>query len=97
MDLMVLPLSYLVLNVLAFAICGAIAWRLMAQHVYLWLALADAAVLGLYVMRGWQLSHVGPRGLWDLARAPGFMVWKVLVMVSGRKSQAWVRTDRERP
>jgi cellulose synthase/poly-beta-1,6-N-acetylglucosamine synthase-like glycosyltransferase len=95
LDLLVLPLSYLVLNVLVF---GALALVLgHAARMCLWLAAADAAVLVLYVMRGWQLSDVGARGLLDLARAPGFILWKLLLMVSGRKVQQWVRTHREAP
>jgi hypothetical protein len=50
----------------------------------------------LYVLRGWQLSGIGARGLIDLARAPGFLVWKLLLMMRRRKSNEWVRTDREK-
>jgi cellulose synthase/poly-beta-1,6-N-acetylglucosamine synthase-like glycosyltransferase len=97
LDLLVLPLSYLVLNVLAFGVVAAAAGHADARNPSLWLAAADAAILVLYVLRGWHLSHVGARGLLDLARAPGFILWKLLLMVSGRKVQQWVRTHREAP
>lgn len=97
LDLLVLPLSYIVVNVVLLLAAGAGAWALLSQDGWLWLALADAAAILLYVMRGWQLSGVGARGLLDLAGAPAFVVWKVLLMVSGRKVQQWIRTDRERP
>ncbi len=35
------------------------------------------------------------RGLLDLARAPFFLVWKLLVMFSRGNSKEWVRTKRE--
>jgi hypothetical protein len=57
--------------------------------------LACALGLTLYVLRGWQLSGVGWRGLIDLARAPFFVVWKLVVMWRTRASTEWVRTERE--
>jgi hypothetical protein len=39
---------------------------------------------------------MGARGLAALARVPGFVLWKIVVMFS-RKSEAWVKTERERP
>jgi cellulose synthase/poly-beta-1,6-N-acetylglucosamine synthase-like glycosyltransferase len=97
LDLLVPPLSYLALNVIAFLVVSAATWQLLSRHGYLWISLADVTVLCVYVLRGWKFSNVGRRGLIDLARAPGFILWKVLLMVGGRKSQQWVRTDRERP
>jgi cellulose synthase/poly-beta-1,6-N-acetylglucosamine synthase-like glycosyltransferase len=96
LDLLVLPLSYLVLTVLAFAVAGLLLGG-TARNPVLGLAAADTAILVLYVMRGWQLSEVGARGLLDLARAPAFILWKLLLMVSGRRVQQWVRTHREAP
>jgi hypothetical protein len=54
---------------------------------------AVAAVL--YILRGWQLSGAGARGLLDLARAPFFLAWKLLVMLNRGNSKEWVRTKRE--
>ncbi len=96
LDLMVLPLSYVTLNVVLLIGCALIAvhWRL-AQFAWLWLALACVASLLAYVLRGWQLSGIGARGFFDLARAPVFLTWKVLLMLRPRKD-GWVRTDREK-
>jgi hypothetical protein len=96
LDLMVLPLSYVALNVVLLTGCALIAvhWRL-AQFAWLWLALACIASLLAHVLRGWQLSGIGARGFFDLARAPVFLAWKVLLMLRPRKD-GWVRTDREK-
>jgi hypothetical protein len=96
LDLMVLPLSYVALNVLLL-ICAALLaahWQ-VAQLFWVWLSLACAASLLLYVLRGWQLSGIGARGLLDLARAPGFVIWKLALMLRTR-TQGWVRTAREK-
>jgi hypothetical protein len=63
----------------------------------IWLAIGAACALSLfcYVMRGWQLSGIGLIGLADLARAPGFLLWKLRLLLRKRKSNAWQRTDRE--
>jgi cellulose synthase/poly-beta-1,6-N-acetylglucosamine synthase-like glycosyltransferase len=96
LDLLVLPLSYVTLNVGLLIICASIAvyWHL-ANVVWLWLALACATSLLAYVLRGWQLSGIGARGIFDLARAPMFLIWRVLSMLRPR-AQGWVRTDREK-
>ena len=96
LDLMVLPLSYVALNVMLL-MCGALLaahWQ-VAQSFWVWLSLACAASLLLYVLRGWQLSGIGARGLLDLARAPGFVIWKLMLMLRTR-TQGWVRTAREK-
>jgi cellulose synthase/poly-beta-1,6-N-acetylglucosamine synthase-like glycosyltransferase len=96
LDLMVLPLSYVTLNVLLL-LCASLAaahWHL-AQFAWVWAALACAAGLLAYVLRGWQLSGIGARGVFDLARAPVFLIWKLVLMLRPR-TQGWVRTDREK-
>ena len=40
---------------------------------------------------------VGLRGLVDLARAPSFVLWKLLLMLRAHDSAEWVRTNREQP
>jgi cellulose synthase/poly-beta-1,6-N-acetylglucosamine synthase-like glycosyltransferase len=96
LDLLVLPLSYVAINVLALiAMAAALSWWQPAYYGWVWAGLACGASLVLYVLRGWQLSGIGAQGLLDLARAPGFLVWKVLLMLNPRKSGEWVRTDRE--
>jgi cellulose synthase/poly-beta-1,6-N-acetylglucosamine synthase-like glycosyltransferase len=96
LDLLVLPLSYVTLNVALLFVCASIAvhWHL-AHMAWLWLALACAASLLAYVLRGWQLSGIGARGIFDLARAPLFLTWRVLSMLRPR-AEGWVRTDREK-
>jgi cellulose synthase/poly-beta-1,6-N-acetylglucosamine synthase-like glycosyltransferase len=94
-DLLVLPLSYIVLNVVVLlAVAAALApWHASADQ-WLWLGSACAASLAFYVLRGWQLSGMGALGLVDLARAPLFLAWKVLLLLRSRGSLTWVRTTR---
>jgi len=94
-DLLVLPLSYIVLNVMALlALAAALApWQASALP-WLWLGGACATALVLYVLRGWQLSGMGVLGLVDLARAPFFLAWKVVLLLRSRGSRTWVRTTR---
>lgn len=97
LDLMVLPLSYIALNIVALvALAVVIGGTVPSVRIWAWWALACGAALLVHVMRGWQLSGTGVRGLATLARVPGFLVWKILVLL-GRRSQAWVRTEREKP
>jgi hypothetical protein len=53
--------------------------------------------LAAYVLRGWQLSRTGLRGLADLCCAPAFVAWKLALALLQpfRKSDEWVRTGRE--
>ncbi len=97
-DLMVLPLSYVTLNVLALTFVAGILRSLegSAGTVYVPVAAACGASIALYVLRGWQLSGTGVRGLRDLACAPFFLAWKVASMVTRPRSAGWVKTDRER-
>jgi len=95
-DLMVLPLSYVVLNVVALLVLAGIAtlWQ-PAGQAWLWVGVGCVAALVLHILRGWQLSGAGLQGLADLARAPFFLLWKILVMLRGNQSKEWVRTKRE--
>lgn len=98
LDLLVLPLSYVALNIAALLVMAGLAtWWQPSLQPWVWLGMGCAACLVLYVLRGWQLSGIGARGLLDLARAPGFLLWKILLMVKRRNSAEWVRTDRENP
>jgi len=96
LDLLVLPLSYVAVNVALLIVLAAVAlpWE-PSMEAWLWLGLVCGASLLLYVLRGWQLSRVGMRGLVDLLRAPFFVLWKVLLMLRAHKSAEWVRTKRE--
>jgi 1,2-diacylglycerol 3-beta-glucosyltransferase len=95
LDLLILPLAYVALNVGLLLLGGALLllWNPAATH-WLWLGCACAASVALYVLRGWQLSGMGAAGLLDLARAPFYVAWKVLLMLQPRES-AWVRTRRK--
>jgi cellulose synthase/poly-beta-1,6-N-acetylglucosamine synthase-like glycosyltransferase len=95
MDLMVLPLSYLVANLLLLGVAAAVL-RLWdpAATLGVWWALGCLIALAVHVLRGWQLSGVGLRGLLALIHVPGFILWRIWLLL-GRKSSDWVRTDRE--
>jgi cellulose synthase/poly-beta-1,6-N-acetylglucosamine synthase-like glycosyltransferase len=98
LDLLLLPLSYVALNAaLLVAIAGALA-VLVQGHFLGWLlvGVACTGTLFLYVLRGWWLSGIGARGMLDLARAPTFLLWKVMLMLRTRKTGEWVRTEREK-
>ncbi len=98
LDLLVLPLATIA--------AGTVLWVLLAgvgtvwnAHLAVWLGLAlgSAAAIVVYVLRGWQLSGLGARGLIDLLSAPAFIVWKLLVMLGAHDATEWVRTRREPP
>ena len=98
LDLLVPPLSFLALGVmLGLSASCALAWGkgFPSASLIAW----SICVLSLfaYVLRGWQLSETGLRGLVDLCRAPAFVAWKLALTVghSFRKSDDWVRTARE--
>lgn len=96
LDLMVLPLSYVVLNVALLSLLAAAAGARHAIYLpWVWAAAFCWAAVLAYILRGWQLSGIGAQGLLDLARAPLFLVWKVLVVLSRRKPTEWIRTKRE--
>jgi cellulose synthase/poly-beta-1,6-N-acetylglucosamine synthase-like glycosyltransferase len=96
LDLLVPPLAQLVAAVGALVIAVCIA-ALVLSSVRPLPVLAALCVGSLvcYVLRGWQLSGVGLRGLADLARAPAFLVWKLLLAREQRAPGEWVRTERE--
>lgn len=95
-DLLVLPLSYVALAVLFFALLAATALLLhVAPALWLNIALACVAAVTLYVLRGWQVSGIGLEGALDLARVPWFLAWKLWSMLRRRETKEWVRTGRE--
>ena len=97
LDLLVLPISYVALGVGALLVAALLAtWWSSAFSGWIWLALGCALVLAAYVLRGWQLSGTGARGLLDLLGAPVFVIWKLLLMLSRQRSTEWVRTERKR-
>jgi cellulose synthase/poly-beta-1,6-N-acetylglucosamine synthase-like glycosyltransferase len=96
LDLWILPLSYVVANVVVLVAFAALAW-LWQPSALIWLCLGMGCGLSvtLYVFRGWQLSGVGARGLLDLIKVPSFIFWKLLLMLRTPASAEWVRTKRE--
>ena len=98
LDVLVPPLSWLVL-------CN-LGGLLVALMLGLWEGYWPASTFAfsgavfcllLYVLRGWQLSKAGLRGLLDLACAPWFVAWKLALTLTGRNKspKTWVRTQRE--
>ena len=98
LDVLVPPLSWLVAPAFVGTLaCAALSWVAGFAFWSAWVFAACGAALGLYVLRGWMLSGVGPRGLLDLLYAPVYVFWKVKLMVSRpeEKKGEWVRTTRE--
>ncbi len=96
LDLLVLPLSYVALNIVVLiAVTGCASLWIAGLQLWLWLGTACAASLTCYVLRGWQLSGIGLAGFLDLARAPAFLFWKLRLLLRRSKSNAWERTERE--
>jgi cellulose synthase/poly-beta-1,6-N-acetylglucosamine synthase-like glycosyltransferase len=99
-DLLILPLSYIALSavgVLILALGLLLISRSPLNLGILTLAVSNCVALAAYVCRGWALSGVGLRGVWDFLRVPGFIFWKLVLLISGPKTTAWIRTRRERP
>ena len=99
MDVLVPPLS----RVVGLAVLGAVGSSVLLVFTGHG-ALASSAFglcllgLGLYVFAGWAHSGTGLRGLFDLALAPAYVAWKVVLAFSkpkGKKATEWVRTTRE--
>jgi 1,2-diacylglycerol 3-beta-glucosyltransferase len=95
LDLLVLPLSYVVLNVVAIVAIAALNPDGL-RSTLLMVGLIDLLALAAYVCRGWMLSGIGIVGFWDLLRVPGFLFWKLLIIRFQPKPETWIRTKRER-
>jgi cellulose synthase/poly-beta-1,6-N-acetylglucosamine synthase-like glycosyltransferase len=96
-DLLIPPLSTTAIAIFFLGVLTIILTSIDATNgIYLWAPLCCVASVCVYVFRGWQLSNVGWRGLADLLRAPGFIAWKMLVMLKPSRTKEWIRTDRER-
>ena len=94
-DLLVLPLSYIVVNILAVIAIGAFNPAGLRSSL-LTLGLFDLLAIAAYVCRGWMLSGVGIVGIWDLLRVPGFLFWKLVLVRLQPKPKTWIRTEREK-
>lgn len=95
-DLIVPPLSYVAANIVLLGLAaGTLRIFDPTATVWVWWALGCTAILVLHVLRGWQLSGMGVRGLLALAHVPGFILWRIWLLL-GRKTGEWVRTEREK-
>jgi 1,2-diacylglycerol 3-beta-glucosyltransferase len=57
---------------------------------------SSVACVVVYVLRGWTVSGTGLRGLFDLALAPVYVIWKATLSRRRAPDNAeWVRTTRE--
>jgi hypothetical protein len=95
LDLLVLPLSYVVVNVVGIITIAALNPDGL-RPALLTVGLIDLVALAVYVCRGWMLSGIGVEGIWDLLRVPGFLLWKVIIIRFQPKPNSWIRTKRER-
>jgi hypothetical protein len=43
------------------------------------------------------LSGIGARGLLAIAHVPGFILWRLSLLLSRKTSTEWVRTERDKP
>lgn len=97
-DLIVPPLSYVALNIALLGLAAFIVKLLIpsAAFWFFWSAGCAGALL-IHVLRGWQLSGIGIRGLAALVHVPGFILWRIWLLLGLKtKSVEWVRTDREK-
>ena len=97
LDLLVLPLSYVAMN--GVLLLGVAVFAYCVDHgsaTWVWVSIACCTTVVLYVLRGWQLSGTGLQGLLDLGRAPGFLLWKLSLMLRRREAAEWVHTEREK-
>lgn len=98
MDLLVLPLSYVVLQMgILLLLAGTLSVFVPGLLGWVWLSLALIAAVAVYVFRGWQVSGLGPAALLDLLRAPFFVMWKLVTLLRDRGRTGWVKTEREAP
>ncbi len=96
LDLLTLPIGYVALEIgmlLALALLASIA--LPGAMAWVVWALGLGAILGLHIIRGWQLTPLGPRALLTLVCAPFFVAWKLYVLWQRRGNQSWVKTRRD--
>jgi cellulose synthase/poly-beta-1,6-N-acetylglucosamine synthase-like glycosyltransferase len=98
-DLLLPPLTWLALACAA-GLAGAAALSVAAGRALPALGAwgLAGAMLVAYVARGLALSRMGLRGVAALAWAPAYVLWKVLLAITGsrRDRSEWVRTARPR-
>jgi Glycosyltransferase like family 2 len=95
LDLLVLPLSYIVINAAVIVAIGALNPLGLRTDVAT-VGLVDLAALTAYVCRGWRLSGVGITGIRDLLRVPVYLIWKLRLIRLRPRPDTWIRTRREK-
>jgi 1,2-diacylglycerol 3-beta-glucosyltransferase len=96
MDLLVPPLSYLVvLSTFGVLVTFAAFSRHFVGPAPLAVWASCIGMILVYVARGVLLSGAGLRGFVDLLAAPLYVAWKLLLRLRGRRDPSWVRTTRE--
>jgi cellulose synthase/poly-beta-1,6-N-acetylglucosamine synthase-like glycosyltransferase len=98
LDLLTPPLGVIALQVgvlLAVALGASFVW----PQGLPWIGVGVGMLLLIlaHVLRGWQLSPLGPQALLDLFRVPFFIAWKVVVRLRHRGNRAWIKTRRNNP
>ncbi len=96
LDLMVPPISYPALLVVLGGVIEAAHIAVAGElSVAAPLWAFSAFALFAYVMRGVAFSGTGMGGVFALAAAPAYVVWKLVVAKPWKATGAWVRTQRE--
>jgi hypothetical protein len=98
LDVLVPPLAWVVLAALlgtGVALAGSLLLPRPLLALGAWAP--TLPLLALYVLRGWWVSGVGLRGLVDLACAPLYVAWKLILILRrpAHPRGEWVRTTRE--
>jgi cellulose synthase/poly-beta-1,6-N-acetylglucosamine synthase-like glycosyltransferase len=99
MELAVPPLAYLAGAAVAGGALAELAvWLLGGSFLALWPWVFSLAAILIYVFRGWRLSGTGVAGLRALLHAPGYLAWKLGLVLRRRVDPEgkWIRTPRER-
>ena len=101
-DLLTPPLAELAALLLAFLALTALGAAMhLLPHPALWLGASLFGLLALivYVLGGLRVAGAGPDAYAALLQAPFYAVWKIALLVTGRKParntpDEWVRTER---
>lgn len=97
LDVYTPPQASVVLALLALLALAGGLWALGVATVWALLPPVLAmAFLVAHILRGVALSGLGLQGWLDLAFAPGYVLWKLLLKLRGNPAkEGWVRTTRE--
>mgnify|MGYP000860136652 CR=1 FL=1 len=98
LDVLVPPLSRVAALCLAGLAAAGLGTLAAGRALFaLWPWSLATLLLVAYVVRGWQVSGSGARGLLDLACAPLYALWKLTLLRRrpGESGTRWIRTTRE--